>query len=219
MPEKSERAASERTCAGCREHDAREALVRLAVSGDPGLPLVPDLRGRLGGRGVSVHPSRRCLALAANKGGLARSLSRPVTVEVEPLARAIEEQLLVRAKGLLLGGLRARKLAVGTDAVVRTIENGTIALLVVAEDAAGRSVDLTERVRAAGKRVAVLADKASLGALASRAEVAVVAVLDEGIAAELDRVASMLACMMQGSIASQSVGSGASPSKSEAEAE
>ena len=84
--------SSERTCAGCRQQDARESLVRLAVSDDETALLVPDLRGRLGGRGVSVHATRRCLSLAANKGGFARSLRRAVVVDDAALARSIEER-------------------------------------------------------------------------------------------------------------------------------
>lgn len=214
------RERSERTCAGCRQHDAREALVRLAASEDPSAPLVPDLRGRLGGRGVSVHASRRCLSLAVNKGGFARALSRAVVVDEGELARAIEEQLLGRAKGLLLGGIRSRRIALGTEAVIRTIETEKIELLIVARDAAGRSVGLAERVRAAGKPVAVLADKALLGGLASRGELGVLAVLDRGIAVELGRVATMLGTLTPtDTSAGQTVVSGASPSKSEAEAE
>jgi predicted RNA-binding protein YlxR (DUF448 family) len=199
--------SSERTCAGCRQHDAREALVRLAVSEDVSTPLVPDLRGRLGGRGVSVHPSRACLTLAVKKGGFARSLSRAVAVDEAALARAIEEQLLGRAKGLLLGGIRAKRIELGTEAVLRTIEAQKIELLVLAHDAAGRSIQLGERVRAAGKPVAVLADKAFLGGLTSRAELGVLAVVDRGIATELGQVAAMLATMTSG----RDVVSGASP--------
>jgi predicted RNA-binding protein YlxR (DUF448 family) len=206
-PTTEPKGASERTCAGCRQPDAREALVRLAVSDDPSLPLVPDLRGRLGGRGVSVHPSRKCIALAAQRGGFARSLTRAISVDANALANAIEEQLLGRAKGLLLGGIRARKIALGTEAVQRTIATEKLELLVVARDAAGRSVELAQRVRASGKSVAVLADKVVLGGLASRAELGVIAVVDRGIALELGRVAGML-----GSLAGQTdVVSEASP--------
>ncbi len=208
------REISERTCAGCRQHDARGALVRLALSEHAGAQLVPDLRGKLGGRGVSVHASRSCLALAANRGGFARSLSCAVSVNEAELALAIEAQLVGRAKGLLLGGIRAKRIALGTEAVVRSVESQKLALLVVAEDAAGRSVQLTERVRSAGKPVAVLADKAFLGGLTSRAELGVLGVLDRGIAVELARVATML-----GTLAGKTDVSGASPSKSEAEAE
>lgn len=216
---------SERTCAGCRQQDARASLVRLAVSpDDQGPMLVPDLLGRLGGRGVSVHANRACLQLAANRGGFAKSLKRAVVIDEAELARSIEEQLLGRAKGLLLGGIRSKRIALGTEAVMRTIENEKLEMLIIAHDAATRTVGLAERVRGSGKAVAVLADKALLGGLTSRGELAVLSVLDRGIAREIGRVAALLSGLtgltgpaLNGSVRLSDTGSGASPSKSEAE--
>ncbi|NUP00565.1 MAG: YlxR family protein, partial [Nonomuraea sp.] len=54
-------AAPQRTCVGCRVRTAKSELLRLVRIEDQ---VVPDLRGRLSGRGASLHPSLSCLELA-----------------------------------------------------------------------------------------------------------------------------------------------------------
>lgn len=181
-----------RTCAGCREQRPREALLRLAVVPEPPY-VVPDARGRLGGRGVWVHGDRKCVEIAARKGGIARSLRRPVQLDPETIAQGIVRQLERRVEGLLLGAHRARKVAVGTDAVRESLAEGRIRLLCVAEDAAGRRQELTASAERLGKACVVLGPKAELGKLFGRDEVAVLAIEDNGIAAEVHRASAHLA--------------------------
>jgi uncharacterized protein len=60
-----------RTCVGCRAKAAKTELLRVvAVEGN----LVPDLRGRLPGRGASLHPDPGCLALAEKRRAFPRAL-------------------------------------------------------------------------------------------------------------------------------------------------
>jgi predicted RNA-binding protein YlxR (DUF448 family)/ribosomal protein L7Ae-like RNA K-turn-binding protein len=181
-----------RTCAGCREQRPREELVRLAVVPEPPY-VVADARGRLGGRGVWVHADLECLRTAARKGGIARSLRRPVQLDPEVIAEGIRGQLERRLEGLLLGAHRARKVAVGTDAVRESLAEGRIRLLCVAEDAAGRRQELTAAAERLGKACAVLGPKAEVGRLFGRDEVAVLAIEDAGIAAEVNRASAHLA--------------------------
>ncbi len=181
-----------RTCAGCREQRPREALVRLAVVPEPPY-VVADARGRLGGRGVWVHGDRKCLEIAARKGGIARSLRRPVQLDPDAIADAIRGQIERRLEGLLLGAHRARKVAVGTDAVRESLAEGRIRLLCVAEDAAGRREELTAAAERLGKACVVLGPKGDVGRLFGRDEVAVLAIEDNGIAAEVDRASAHLA--------------------------
>ncbi|MDH2425202.1 YlxR family protein [Sphaerisporangium sp. TRM90804] len=64
------RAAPLRTCVGCRVRTVKSELLRLVVvEGE----IVPDLRGRLRGRGAYVHPALRCLELAERRRAFPRS--------------------------------------------------------------------------------------------------------------------------------------------------
>ncbi|MGP9695013.1 YlxR family protein [Brachybacterium sp. AOP25-B2-12] len=76
MDPRIEVSGPERTCVGCRSKAPRDQLVRLVREGSPesGAPrLRADLRGSAPGRGAWVHPDARCLDLAVQRGGFARS--------------------------------------------------------------------------------------------------------------------------------------------------
>lgn len=65
-----------RTCVGCRRTDVQDQLVRhVVVDGQ----VVPDPARRMPGRGAWLHPDPQCAALAARKGGFARSFRRRVS--------------------------------------------------------------------------------------------------------------------------------------------
>jgi len=180
-----------RTCVGCGEKAAPDALVRLVAgpSEEAGLDVAVDMADGMFGRGAHVHAAPDCLAKAC-KGGLARSFKAKVKASPGGLADGIVAGADRRIAGLLGGAKRAKRLAIGADAVKQALAAGA-PLIVVARDAgsvAGR-MDIVEAV-AEGRAVAVL-DRATLGVLFGRAEVAVAAVLDEGIAGEIKRVYSM----------------------------
>ncbi|MET0389828.1 MAG: YlxR family protein, partial [Polyangiales bacterium] len=79
-------AVGDRTCAGCRETDARDALLRFVADGDPPR-LAPDTKRRAPGRGVSVHARFRCVEAAVRNGALRRGLG----VEAKVSARELSE--------------------------------------------------------------------------------------------------------------------------------
>lgn len=189
--EASSRTPSERLCAGCRRTDARDALLRLAIG--PEAPfLVPDPQGKLGGRGVSVHPTRACVELAAKKGGFARALKRNVTIDAAALCETARALYVMRAESLLIAAARRKKLAIGTEAVreaLRAPEGSLVEVLVVAADAEGRREELEAAAARLGRRCQVLGTKSSLGRLFGRDEVGVLGVLDRGIADEVVRCA------------------------------
>jgi ribosomal protein L7Ae-like RNA K-turn-binding protein len=173
-----------------------------AVEGRAGAdaaPLVlPDVAGKLGGRGVWVCPKRACVRNAVRKGGLARAAGRSVSgVDVEALTRAMADQLGRRVTGLLASAARTRRVAMGTDATKQAIETGSARLLVVAEDAAGRREELEAAAGRLEQGFVVFGTKASLGAFFGRAEVGVLAILDAGIAAELARAAERAAALSE----------------------
>lgn len=188
------RSAPERTCVGCRQQDHKHALLRFAVrdvdpsapkGGDPHGRLVPDVRARLGGRGVSVHPTRACLERAVKKGGFAKALRAKVDLDLDRICELAASQYLRRVEGLLVAGVRSRRVAVGTDAVRDALRDGELLVLVVASDAAGRRDELMAGAERLGRRCVVVGDKAWLGRLAGRGEVGVLGLLDGGIADEV----------------------------------
>ncbi|MFC0555345.1 YlxR family protein [Planotetraspora thailandica] len=63
-------AAPLRTCVGCRVRTVKSELLRLVVI--EGV-IVPDLRGRLPGRGASLHPALGCLELAERRRAFSRA--------------------------------------------------------------------------------------------------------------------------------------------------
>lgn len=183
-----------RMCAGCRQKEARDALVRFAVRhGD----LAPDIHGRLGGRGVSIHPRRGCFETAVRRGGLARVLGGPVPRPADELARTAAEQYRRRAEGLLQGARRAKAVAVGTDAVRESIENQRLALLVVATDAENRREELERAAGRLGRRCVVFGTRTYLGRLWGREEVAVLSILDAKIADELSRTVERVTALSE----------------------
>lgn len=67
----------ERTCVGCRTVRPKSSLVRLAEKDGA---LVPDLKGRMAGRGVYICPDGKCLQEAYRKNPFSRSLKKNVAL-------------------------------------------------------------------------------------------------------------------------------------------
>jgi len=171
---------------GCREQDSREALLRFAVRPAGEAPrLVPDIRRRLPGRGVSVHPRHACLARALSRGGFARAIKGPPGVDLPTLVALVVGQYDRRLEGLLASAVRQRRVGIGTDMVRRALDDGSAALLWIAEDAAGRSDELARRAAEASVATVIRWNKEKLGALVGRSEVGVMAIQDQRIALEV----------------------------------
>ena len=187
---------SNRTCAGCRQGDDREALLRFVADGNPP-QLAPDIRRRAPGRGVSVHPRYRCVDAAVRSGALRRAFSLEADVSARELSKSAASQYDRRAEGLLLAANRARKLVLGTEAS-RTALNATegprrVQVLLIAEDAEGSREELTRAAErlfpgTSASRCLVWSNKEQLGRLFGRAVLSIVCVLDAGIATELRHV-------------------------------
>ncbi|MDQ3033316.1 MAG: YlxR family protein [Myxococcota bacterium] len=180
----------------------RDELMRLAIAPDAPY-LAPDPQRKLGGRGVSVHPTRACVELAAKKGGFARALKRGVAIDAGALCEAAAAHYERRAESLLIAAARRRRLAIGTDAVRAALrspapgaqvagspESSPVEALIVAADAEGRREELQANAARLGRRCTVLGSKSSLGRLFGRDEVGVLGVLDRAIADEVVRCAA-----------------------------
>lgn len=123
----------ERRCIVTGEHGGRGDLLRFVVAPDG--TLVPDLAGRLPGRGIWVKPARRLLAQAAKRRLFDRAARRRVEVP-EDLCNRVG--LLLRRRCLELLGLARRAGAVssGFEKVHAVLQKGEAVLLFEASDAA-----------------------------------------------------------------------------------
>lgn len=153
-----------RTCVGCaaRVDTATESVVRLVQGPDGALAV--DASGGGFGRGAHLHPRPACIAGAAARG-LPRSLktsglvvessSGTAALSSASLAEAIRDAMNRRLFGLMASAVRARALALGSDAVTGACQRNEARLVIVACDAAA-AADLTEvrRAVAEGRGVA-----------------------------------------------------------------
>lgn len=184
---------SERTCVGCREVAARESLVRFAIGVENELAtIVPDVAHKLGGRGASVHATQKCIEAAVKRGGFAKAASARVETDPRELCAMLEAQLVTRAKGLLLGAIRGKLATLGADATETAVTERRAVALVLATDASSRTSEVAATMARLGGRAIVLMTKAELGKLLGRDEVAVIGLVDDGIAGALAQVAEQL---------------------------
>ncbi|HHH26784.1 MAG TPA: DUF448 domain-containing protein [Polyangiaceae bacterium] len=180
--------AGTRTCAGCHERVPRDAVARELVhlvfvpsDADAGeMGVVVDLlgRGRRPGRGAWVHARRGCLERAAAKG-LSRAAKTRVVADAAVLAEQIVAQADRRTTSLLASAQRAGKLAVGATAVSEA--RGAVMLLVAVDAAAAAKLPAVVAAHRDGRAVA-WGDKQRLGEALGRNEVAIAAILDDGLA-------------------------------------
>ena len=135
-PSLSAAAGSERRCILSGEHDARDALVRLAISPD-GLVL-PDPAAKAPGRGAWIGVSRAALEAAVADGQLKRALMRafkgaPLAIPDDLPARV--EAALARHLGDRLGlELRSGNIVLGSARIEEQARAGRLAALLHASD-------------------------------------------------------------------------------------
>lgn len=185
---KTANAEGERMCAGCRETAPASALLRFALMEEGAeRTLIPDLRRRLPGRGVNVHPRPRCVRQAV-RSGFARSLRRPVDVNYASLLEMARGQLQRRIEGLVASAQRKKALLVGASAIAAFPH--VLPLVWTASDASEQSVNKALEGKALVRRF-VAQTKSDLGRLLSRTEVAMMAVLDDRIAEEVAAAVAM----------------------------
>ncbi len=181
-----------RTCVACREESGRGELLRLVESPDGRIAL--DARSRIGGRGAWVHPTRACIEMAAKRHAAERSLKVSVRdVDAAGLIEGAATAYRRRIDSLITAAWRARGLEIGVAASVDALETRRVPLVLVATDAGSERKavegDGAERARA----VRVFGTKEELGRLFRRSEVAMIAVTEPGIAAELESTIDRLA--------------------------
>jgi hypothetical protein len=188
----------ERKCILSGAHDARDALIRLAIAPDG--EVHPDVLARAPGRGAWIGVSRqdleKALAKGKLKGALARAFKGAALSIPEDLPERIEAAL-VRAFTDRLGlELRSGRLLVGSDRIAEKARGGKVAWLAHAADAGedgSRKLDQAWRVGEeaegtgkAGLRLPL--DRARLSVALGRDNVVHLALTDSAAAERLGAV-------------------------------
>ena len=125
----------ERRCIATGEVQPKAGLIRFCLG--PEGQLVPDLLGRLPGRGFYVAAERNALEKAATKGLFSRAARQPVVVP-EGLVDLIEGQLARRVVELLSLARKAGDAVTGYEKVKEWLVSGRAAVLIQASDGSER---------------------------------------------------------------------------------
>ena len=157
-----------RRCVASRSPRLAARMIRFVVG--PDRALVPDLAGRLPGRGLWLSAERRAVQSAVAKNLFAKAARGQVAV-LPDLPDRLEAMLVRRCLDLLGLARRAGGLVAGFDQVVDWLRRGRAALVLQARDGAE---DGRRKVAgaAAGASVPVVEafDRAELGSALGRAE-------------------------------------------------
>jgi hypothetical protein len=170
-----------RRCVATRESLPRERLVRFVV--DPAGAVVPDVAGRLPGRGVWLTAERGAISLAVAKGLFAKAARRRVQAAPD-LPDQVESMLARRSLDLIGLARRAGQLVAGFDQVADWLRHGKAAVLLGARDGAA---DGRRKLRALARGLPVIEafDRNELGVAIGRDEVVHVAMAPGGLAKRL----------------------------------
>ncbi|MEY4697514.1 MAG: hypothetical protein RIT14_1942 [Pseudomonadota bacterium] len=125
----------ERKCIVTGESRPKAGLIRFAVG--PEAELVPDVLGRLPGRGFYVTADRAAITRAASKGLFARAARQPVKVP-DGLADLIEGQLVRRVVDLVSMARKAGDAVTGYEKVKDWLVKGRARVLIQASDGSER---------------------------------------------------------------------------------
>lgn len=166
-----------RRCVASRASLPAEAMIRFVVG--PDTALVPDLAGRLPGRGMWVGAERAAVSRAVKKNLFAKGARSQVRVG-EDLPDRIEAMLVRRCLDLVGLARRAGELVAGFDQVTNALRQGKVGLVLEARDA---SADGRRRIEAIAGELPVVAafDRRELGAAIGRDDIVHVALMRGGV--------------------------------------
>jgi uncharacterized protein len=171
----------ERRCLVTREVGERDRMIRFVL--DPAGRVVPDVDGRLPGRGMWLSADRNVLnkALAANL--FARAARARVQVAAD-LADQVERLLVGRALDCLGLARRAGQVALGFDQVRACLRSSSAGVLIAAADGAA---DGQRKLRRLAPDLPVITafSRAELGAALGREGIVHAVVAPGGLAGRL----------------------------------
>jgi predicted RNA-binding protein YlxR (DUF448 family) len=125
----------ERKCIASGESQPKAGLIRFCVGPD-GM-VVPDVLGKLPGRGIYVAADRDLIGKAAKKGLFSRAARQPVKVP-DGLADLVEQLVLQRVIDLISLARKAGDAVMGYEKVKDWLAKGQAATLIQASDGSER---------------------------------------------------------------------------------
>ncbi len=183
--------APQRSCLGCREAKGKGELLRFVLA--PDRTLVPDLLGKLPGRGAYTCLRASCLRAAIAKRQFARSFRGDVHLpEADVLVSQVTLLMEERLASYVALANKGGKVVSGTEMVIDLFRRRTPGVVFVASDLAADSrAKITHLADRAEVPMIDLFDKARLGGLLGKEQRGVVAIepggFSETIKKELDR--------------------------------
>lgn len=130
-----DRLEPERKCLVTGETGGKAGLLRFVIG--PGDVVVPDLKGRLPGRGLWVTADRKVLERAVAKKMFSRGARKPVVVP-DDLVAAVERGLLRRVIDLVSLARKAGQAVAGYEKVKSWLANEEARVLIQASDGSVR---------------------------------------------------------------------------------
>lgn len=130
-----ERDDPERKCIATGESQPKAGLIRFCLG--PEGQLVPDVMGKLPGRGIYVSADRAAIDKAAKKNLFSRAARQPVKV-AEGLADLVEALVLQRTIEMLSMARKAGDAVTGYEKVKDWLVKGTAVTLIQASDGSER---------------------------------------------------------------------------------
>lgn len=180
-----------RRCIVTRESGPKEAMLRFVLG--PDRDVVPDLAGRLPGRGMWLSARADVLERAIKRGAFAKAARG--TVHLPPdLAARIEDGLKGRIRDLVGFARRSGQAVCGRESVREWLQAGKAGLLVEASDGSA-----AERSRLVGRReLPVVAPLPAdvLGSVFARDQAVHVAIAPGRLAAAIAQEAARLAGLL-----------------------
>jgi uncharacterized protein len=156
--------APQRRCLVTREVKGQDQMIRFVL--DPGGQVVPDLDGRLPGRGMWLSADRNVLDRAAAANLFARAVRAPARAQPD-LAGQVERLLVSRALDCLGLARRAGQVTMGFEQVRACLRSSAAGVLLAAADSSPDGRGKLRRL--AGDLPVITAfSKAELGAALGR---------------------------------------------------
>ena len=183
---------SVRRCIASGELRPKAELIRFVA--DPGGTVVPDLAGRLPGRGLWLSPRREHLERACARNLFAKAAKAPLRVP-EDLPARVEALLSRRCLDLIGLAKRAGRAVSGYQRVVSLLASGGVAVLLAAVDMAEdgrRKLRAAARTQNPAPRVVEMFTAEELGRALGQAARAHVAIARGGFAERLAMEAARL---------------------------
>ncbi|MBI1921079.1 MAG: DUF448 domain-containing protein [Geobacter sp.] len=138
----------QRSCIACRQVLPKASLLRFVQA--PDLTLVPDLQGKLPGRGAYTCVKRSCVQQALARKQFSRAFKGNVTLPpADELVRQVVGFMEARVTSYLALANKAGKIVSGNEQVMDFLRKGKKGVLVVASDI---SPDIGEKLLQTARR-------------------------------------------------------------------